>query len=116
MDGDTICSFVRMVDTYFGLTGIINEQTRHKFASLLLIEDAANWYDTRNYTSYATWGTLTSNLLSRFKLVDYDRLNWETLDQCRQRSPDISEYIRAFILALLSCDTHISEEESLHRF
>ena len=46
MDGDIVCSFVHAVDTYFGLTGIINEQTRHKFASLLLIEDAENWYDT----------------------------------------------------------------------
>ena len=46
MDGDTFHSFVRMLDTYFGLPGIINEQTRHKFASLLLIEDAENWYDT----------------------------------------------------------------------
>ena len=38
MDGDTVCSFVCAVDTYFDLTGIINEQTTHKFASLLLIE------------------------------------------------------------------------------
>ena len=51
IDGDTVCSFVHMVDTYFGLTGIINEQTRYKFASLLLIKDAANWHDTKNYTS-----------------------------------------------------------------
>ena len=46
MDGDIIRSFVHAVDTHFGLTGIINEQTRHKIASLLLIEDAVNWYDT----------------------------------------------------------------------
>ena len=61
IDGNTVCSFLYAVDTYFGLTGIINEQTRHKFASLLLIEDAANWYDMRNYTSNATWGTLKSD-------------------------------------------------------
>ena len=47
MDGDIVHSFKRMVDTCFALTGIIKEQTRHKFASLLLTEDAANWYDMR---------------------------------------------------------------------
>ena len=40
INGDTVSSFMHMVDTYFDLTGIINKQTRHKFASLLLIEDA----------------------------------------------------------------------------
>ena len=64
MDGYTVQSFVHAVDPYFGLIGIINEQTRYKFASLPLIEDAANWYDTKNYTSNATWGTLKSDLLS----------------------------------------------------
>ena len=116
MDGDTICSFVYVVETYLGLPGIINEQTRHKFASLLLIEDAENWYDTKNYTSNTTCGTLKSNLLSHFKPFDYNRLNCEALDWCRQRSSGVSEYIRAFRLALLRCDTHVSEEESLHRF
>ena len=80
MDGDTGRSFVHAVDIYFSLTGIINEQTRYKFASLLLIEDAENWYDMRNYTSNATWGTLKSHLLSWFKPVDYDRLNCEAFD------------------------------------
>ena len=75
IDGDTVHSFVHAVDMYFGLTGIINEQNRHKSASLLLIEDAENWYDTRNNTSNATWGMLKSDLLSQFKPVDYDRLN-----------------------------------------
>ena len=84
MDGDTGCSFVYMVDMYFGLTGIINEQTRHKFASLLLIEDAENWYDTKNYTSNATWRTPKCDFLSPFKPVDYDRLNREVFDWCRQ--------------------------------
>ena len=101
MDGDTVCSFVHMVDMYSGLTSIINKQTRHKFASLLLIEEAENWYNTRNYTSNATWGTLKSDFLSQFKPVDYDRLNCEALDQCIQQSSDVSEYIRAFRLALL---------------
>ena len=55
-------------------------------------------------------------MLSQFKPVDYNRLNCEALDWCRQRSSDVSEYIRAFRLALLRCDTHVSEEESLHRF
>ena len=96
--------------------GIINEQTRHKFSSLLLIEDAANWYDMRNYTSNTTWGILKSDFLACFKPVDYDRLNQEALDRCRQRKPNVSEYIRAFRLALLRCNTHISEEESLQRF
>ena len=104
------------IDMYFGLTDIINEQTRNKFASILLIEDAANWYDMRNYTSNTTWGNLKFNLLSWLKPVDYDRLNREALYGCRQRSLDVLEYIRAFRLALLRCDTHISEEESLHRF
>ena len=90
-----------MVDMYFGLTGIINERTSHKFASLLLIEAVENWYATKNYISNATWGTLKNDLLSQFKPVDYDRLNREALDQCRQRSSGISEYIRAFRLALL---------------
>ena len=114
--GDTVCSFVCAVDTYFGLTGIINEPTRHKFASLLLIEDTANRYDTRNCTSNTSWGTLKSDLLFWFKPVDYNRLNHEALDQCRQQSSDVSEYIRAFILALLRCDIYVSEKESLHRF
>ena len=64
IDGDPVCSFVHVEDMYFGLTGIINEQTRHKFASLLLIEDAVNWYDMRNSTSSATWGTLKSDFMS----------------------------------------------------
>ena len=55
MDGDTVHSFMHAVDMYFGLTGIINELTRHKFASLLLIEDAENCYDIKSYTSNATW-------------------------------------------------------------
>ena len=46
MDDDTVCSFVHVVDTYFGLTGIVNKQIRHKFASFLLIEDAENWNGT----------------------------------------------------------------------
>ena len=54
MDGDVVYSFVHVVDIYFGLTGIINEQIRYKFASLLLIENAANWYDMKNYSSNAT--------------------------------------------------------------
>ena len=116
MDSDTICSLVYAVDTYFGLTFIINEQIRHKFASLLLIENAANYYDKRNKTSNATWGTLKSDLLSRFKLVNYNRLNHEAFNQCRQKSPDVLEYLKAFKLALLRCNTHFSEEESLHRF
>ena len=116
MDSDTTHSFVRVVDMYCGPTGIINEQNRHKFASFLLIENAENWYDVRNYTSNTTWGTFKSDLLSQFKPVDYDRLKCEALDRYRQRSPDISEYIRAFRLALLRCDTHVSEEETLYRF
>ena len=116
MDGDTVCSFLHMVDTYFGLTGIINGQIRHKSACLLLIEDAENWYDRRNYTSNATLGSLKSDFLSQFKPFDYDRLNHEALDWCGQCSSDVSEYIRAFRLALFRCDTHVSEEESLHRF
>ena len=84
MDGDSVRSFLHMVDTYFGLTGIINEQTRHKFASLLLIDDAENWYDTKNYTSNATWGTPKYDFLSPFKPVDYDRLNCKAFDWCRQ--------------------------------
>ena len=46
MDGDTVYSFVHEVDTYFGLIGIINEQIKHKFSSLLLIDNAVNWYET----------------------------------------------------------------------
>ena len=116
IDGDTVYSFVYAVDIYYGLTGIINEQTRNKLASLLLIEHAANWYNMRNFICNATWGTLKHVLLSCFKPVDYNRLNREALDQCRQRSSDVSEYTRAFKLALLRCDIYISEEESLHRF
>ena len=116
MDGDTVCSCVCIVDTYFSLIDTNNEQTRHKFASLIFIKDAINWYDMRNYTLNTTWGTLKRDLLSRFKPVDYDRPNHEALDHCRQRSTDVSAYIRAFGLALLRCDTHVSEEESLHRF
>ena len=70
MEGDTICSFVSVVDIYFGLTGIFNEWTKHKFTSLLLIEDAANCYDTRNYTFNATWGTLKSDLLSWYEIAN----------------------------------------------
>ena len=70
----------------------------------------------RNYTSNATWGTLKSGFLSRFKPFDYNRLNYEAFDQSRQRSPDVSEYIRVFRLALLRYDTHVSEGGSLHRF
>ena len=95
MDGDTVCSFVYMVDIYFALTSIINERTRHK---------------PRNYTSNVAWGMLKSDLLSQFKSVDYDRLNCEAFDWCRQRSSNVSEYIRAFKLALHRCDTHVSEE------
>ena len=40
MDGDIFGSFVHAVDMYFSLNSIINKQTKHKFASLLLIEDA----------------------------------------------------------------------------
>ena len=54
MDVNTIRSFVHAVDTYFDLTGIINELTRYKYTSLLLIGAAANWYDTKNYTYNAT--------------------------------------------------------------
>ena len=113
---DTVWSFVHAVDMCFGLTGIINEQTRHKFASHLPIDDAANWYDTTNCTFNTTWGTLESDLLSQLKPLDYDRLNCEALDWCKHQSSDVSEYIRAFILALLRYDTHISEEERLCRF
>ena len=45
MDGGTVHIFVHAVDTYFGVIGTINEKTRHKFASLLMIENAANWYE-----------------------------------------------------------------------
>ena len=91
MDGDTVRSFVHAIDTYFGLTSIINEQTRYKFASLLLIKDAENWYGTKNYTSNDTWGTPKSNLLSQFKPFDYDRLNHKAFDQCRERGSDVSK-------------------------
>ena len=80
MDGNTVHSFLFAVDTYFSMIGIINEHTRHNFTNLLLIEHAKNWYDTRSYTSNATWGTLKSGFLSLFKAVDYDRLNHEALD------------------------------------
>ena len=53
MYDNTVQSFLRAVDMYFGTTSI-NKQTRYKFASLLLIEDAENWYNTRNYTFNAT--------------------------------------------------------------
>ena len=116
IDSNTIFNFVYMVDMYFGLIGIINEQTRQKFASLLLIDNAANWYDSRYYTSNATWGTLKNDFLPWFKSFDFDRLKCEALDRCRQQNSDVSEYIKALVLALLRCDTYISEEESLHRF
>ena len=96
MDNNTVYNLVHAVDTYFGLTGIINEQTRHRFASLLIIEDAENWYDTKKYTSNAIWGALKSDKLSCFKSVDYDRLNCKALFQCGQCSFGVSEYIRAF--------------------
>ena len=69
-DNNTISSFVHIVGMYFGLTSIINQQTRHTFASLLLFEDAENWYNMRNHTSNATWETLKSDLLPWFKPVD----------------------------------------------
>ena len=80
MDGDTVYSFVHTVDMFFGLISVITEQTRHRFACFLLIEDAENWYGTRNYNSNDTRGTLKSDLLSCFKPVDYDRLHREALD------------------------------------
>ena len=80
MDDDTVHRFVCAADTYFGLTGIINEQTRRKFGSLLLIEDVVNWYNTRNYASKAILGTLKSDFLFLFKPVDYNKLNHEALD------------------------------------
>ena len=70
----------------------------------------------RNYILNATWGTLKSDLLSQFKPVDWNRLNHEAIDQCRKRSSNVFEYIKAFRLALLRYDTHVSEEEDYTSF
>ena len=44
---------------------------------------------------------LPLNLLHHLKPVNYNKRNHEALDHCHQQSPDVKEYIRAFLKLLL---------------
>ena len=70
------------------------------------------WYGkTYKNTNKSAWFMLKSNFLWHFKPIYYDRWNCQALDHYYQWSPNLQEYITAYLKLLLYCKTYVIEKK-----
>ena len=115
MDFDVIESFIFSVDNYFALVGLTDPIQQTRFASTLLIKQAALWLRTNKFDlSHTAWGTLKSELRLYFRPVDYCRQACDKLGNMRQMGK-VSGYIDAFKCVCTKV-SNISNKEMLDYF
>lgn len=83
------------MENYFALSGMVDENVKARFATMLLERSAAIWLRNKQYTlATLQWTNLKQDIQTYFRPADYHRRARDALASCSQTGA-VSRYIDA---------------------